>query len=142
MQPCRPGRLFPARPLGFRGGGGGWGSVRDEYATGGGGGSGFASGPGVTGGRTTAGSGQKTAGKSDPLHQAGVGDAGQPGQVVLQWDDFTVAPCGPPDVELTQGAGVDYPGVRIEGAVAFAPVSVTGDARRFPSGSSGPVVSR
>ncbi|MDQ0718703.1 hypothetical protein QFZ55_008155 [Streptomyces luteogriseus] len=67
MQPCRQGRLFPARPLGFRGGGGGWGSVRDKYTTGGGGGSGFASGPGVTGDRTTAGSGQKTAGKSDAV---------------------------------------------------------------------------
>jgi hypothetical protein len=44
--------------------------------------------------------------------------------VVLQWDDFTVAPGGPPDVELTQGAGVGYPGVGIEGAVAFAPVTV------------------
>jgi hypothetical protein len=41
-----------------------------------GGGSGFASGPGASGGTTVTGSGTKAVGKSDPLYQAGVGDAG------------------------------------------------------------------
>ncbi|WP_150249649.1 hypothetical protein [Streptomyces albofaciens] len=40
-------------------------------------------------GQTVAGSGSRAAGKNDPLYQAGVGDSGRPGQVVLQW---TVTP--------------------------------------------------
>ncbi|MFI2645734.1 hypothetical protein [Streptomyces sp. NPDC018610] len=67
------------------GGGGGMGGSAGKYVSGAGGGSGYASGPGVTGGTTVAGSGTKAAGKSDPLYEAGVGDVGTPGQVVLQW---------------------------------------------------------
>lgn len=37
----------------------------------------------------------------------------------------TVAPGGPPDVTLRRGGAVGYPGVRVEGDVAFAPVPVT-----------------
>ncbi|MGI5528309.1 hypothetical protein ACQEVX_13100 [Streptomyces syringium] len=74
---------------------------------------------------TVAGSGTNAAGKNDPLYQSPVGDAGKPGQVVLQWADFTVAPGGPPDVELVQGGPVGYPGVHVEADVAFDPVSVS-----------------
>ncbi|GAA3169976.1 MULTISPECIES: hypothetical protein [Streptomyces] len=110
------------------GGGGGWGGDAGgggAYESGGAGGSGFASGPGVTGGVTVTGAGPSAAGKSDPWYQAGVGDAGQPGQVVLQWHEFTVAPGGPPDVQLVQAGPVGYPGVRVDGGAAFAPVPVT-----------------
>ncbi|RSO06946.1 hypothetical protein DMH18_26195 [Streptomyces sp. WAC 06783] len=79
----------------------------------------------MTGGVTVAGSGPHAAGKSDPLYQAGVGDADQPGQVVLQWKEFTVVPGGPPDVQLVQGGAAGYPGVRVDGGAAFAPVEVT-----------------
>ncbi|MEU4490196.1 hypothetical protein AB0H94_35900 [Streptomyces purpurascens] len=82
-------------------------------------------GPGVTGGRTLAGNGTQAGGKNDPVYQSPVGDAGNRGQVVLQWAEFTVTPGGPPDVELVQGGAAGYPGVHVEAGVAFAPVSVT-----------------
>ncbi|MEU1375507.1 hypothetical protein ABZ442_17865 [Streptomyces triculaminicus] len=63
--------------------------------------------------------------KSDPLYQSPTGDAHQSGQVVLQWTEFTVTPGGPPDVTLSRGGEVGYPGVHVEGDVAFAPVPVT-----------------
>ncbi|MFC9679037.1 hypothetical protein [Streptomyces sp. NPDC056948] len=69
---------------GYAGGGGG--HIADSAnASGGGGGSGFAGGPGVSNGRTVAGSGNQAAGKNDPLYEAGTGDSGRTGQVVLQW---------------------------------------------------------
>ncbi|MFC7978461.1 hypothetical protein ACFUT3_24880 [Streptomyces cinereoruber] len=72
---------------GYAGGGGGGGiqGNKNAYASAGGGGSGFVAKSGVTGGKTVTGSGTKAAGKSDPLYEAGVGDAGKAGQVVLQW---------------------------------------------------------
>jgi hypothetical protein len=54
-----------------------------------------------------------------------VGDAGNHGQVVLQWAEFTVTPGGPPDVQVRQGGAEGYPGVRVAGTTAFEPVSVT-----------------
>ncbi|MFI9201969.1 hypothetical protein [Streptomyces sp. NPDC053048] len=46
-----------------------------------------------------------TANMWDPLYQHGVGNAGQPGQVVLQWGvpSFTVAQVDPNPVVMTQG---------------------------------------
>ncbi|MGK5643033.1 hypothetical protein ACSNOK_32740, partial [Streptomyces sp. URMC 126] len=74
---------------GYAGGGGGVsvGGTAGTCWCGGGGGSGFVAGAaqGVSGGVTTAGSGSSAAGKNDPLYQAGIGDGGRPGQVVLQW---------------------------------------------------------
>ncbi|MDT0547742.1 hypothetical protein [Streptomyces lonegramiae] len=112
---------------GYAGGGGGVGMSIAEGAiySGGGGGSSFVNGPGVTGGQTLAGNGTQAGGKTDPLYQSPVGDAGSRGQVVLQWTEFTVVPGGPPDVELRQGGAVGYPGVRVEAGVAIDPVSVT-----------------
>ncbi|MFI0269669.1 hypothetical protein [Streptomyces luteogriseus] len=111
---------------GYAGGGGGMGlGWHDAYFSGGGGGSSFVEGPGVTEGHTKAGDGTQAGGKDDPLYQAPVGDAGNRGQVVLQWAEFTVTPGGPPDVELKQGGQAGYPGVRIAADTAFAPVSVT-----------------
>ncbi|MFE4514851.1 hypothetical protein ACFRMQ_11755 [Kitasatospora sp. NPDC056783] len=112
---------------GYAGGGGGiaLGNAQSAYFSGGGGGSSFVYGPGVTGGSTVAGSGTQAGGKDDPLYQSGVGDAGRRGQVVLQWSEFTLTPGGPPDVELTQGGPVGYPGVQVKADTAFAPVSVT-----------------
>ncbi|MFI0776147.1 hypothetical protein [Streptomyces sp. NPDC021212] len=111
---------------GYAGGGGGmgFGSSAGSISSGGGGGSSFVSGPGVTGGRTVAGNGTSAGGKDDPLYQSPAGDAGNRGQVVLQWAEFTVVPGGPPDVELRQGGPVGYPGVRVEAGVAIDPVSV------------------
>ncbi|MGK5641569.1 hypothetical protein ACSNOK_25095, partial [Streptomyces sp. URMC 126] len=83
---------------------------------GGGGGSGFAAGPGVSGGVTTAGSGRYAAARTDPLYQAGIGDHYKPGQVVLQWaepDTVGVSPGGPPEVVLTRTGETGYPGVRL-----------------------------
>ncbi|MFD8818205.1 hypothetical protein ACFV23_43640 [Streptomyces sp. NPDC059627] len=112
---------------GYAGGGAGLfvGASGAYFASGGGGGSSFVNGPGVTGGRTVAGNGTRAGGKDDPLYQSPVGDANNRGQVVLQWAEFTVAPGGPPDVELRQGGRVGYPGVRVEADVPFEPVSVT-----------------
>ncbi|MGK5640804.1 hypothetical protein ACSNOK_21190 [Streptomyces sp. URMC 126] len=112
---------------GYAGGGGGVsvGTAADAYHSSAGGGSGFVGGPGVTGGRTVAGSGGEAGGKDDPLYQSPTGDAGRRGQVVLQWTEFTVSPGGPPDVTLKRGGAVGYPGVRVDGDVAFAPVPVT-----------------
>ncbi|MEU0218658.1 hypothetical protein ABZ281_27715 [Streptomyces sp. NPDC006265] len=111
---------------GYAGGGGGlgFGHATAAFFSGGAGGSSFVNGPGVTGGQTLAGNGALAGGKGDPLYQSSVGDAGNRGQVVLQWTEFTVAPGGPPDVELRQGGPVGYPGVRVEAGVAFDPVSV------------------
>jgi hypothetical protein len=95
------------------------------YFSGGGGGSSFVDGPGVSGGATLAGDGPRAGGKDDPLYQSPVGEAGNHGQVVLQWAEFTVTPGGPPDVELKRGGQTGYPGVRIAADSAFAPVSVT-----------------
>ncbi|MBZ6476271.1 hypothetical protein [Streptomyces griseocarneus] len=78
----------------------------DNYClAGGGGGSGFASGPGVSGGETIPGSGTSAARKNDPLYQAGIGDAGKPGQVLLQWRApvFTVAQVDPNPVVMERG---------------------------------------
>ncbi|MFB7909913.1 hypothetical protein ACFC1T_26100 [Kitasatospora sp. NPDC056076] len=112
---------------GYGGGGGGiaLGNAQSAYFSGGGGGSSFVNGPGVTEGTTVAGRGNQAGGKDDPLYQAGVGDAGRHGQVVLQWSEFTLTPGGPPNVELAQGGPVGYPGVRVEADTAIAPVSVT-----------------
>ncbi|MEU1408003.1 hypothetical protein ABZ471_37765 [Streptomyces sp. NPDC005728] len=112
---------------GYAGGGGGLSIFYSHkaYASGGGGGSSFVNGPGVTDGRTVAGSGTRAGGQDDPQYQSGVGDAGHHGQVVLQWTEFTVAPGGPPDVKLVQGGPVGYPGVHVASETAFAPVSVT-----------------
>jgi len=112
---------------GYAGGGGGisLGHASSAYFSGGAGGSSFVSGPGVTGGQTLAGNGALAGGKGDPLYQSPVGDAGNRGQVVLQWSEFTVSPGGPPDVQLVQGGMAGYPGVRVDADVAFDPVSVT-----------------
>ncbi|MFC9679035.1 hypothetical protein [Streptomyces sp. NPDC056948] len=118
---------------GYAGGGGGVSnaSAPDDpgpaigFGCGGGGGSSFVGGPGVTGANTEPGNGTRAGGQGDPLYQSPVGDAGNHGQVVLQWAEFTVTPGGPPDVELTQGGPAGYPGVRVEAGVAFEPVSVT-----------------
>ncbi|MDX3733746.1 hypothetical protein [Streptomyces caniscabiei] len=112
---------------GYAGGGGGmgYGSGQAGFRSGGGGGSSFVSGPGVSGGQTLAGNGTQAGGKGDPVYHSPVGDAGNRGQVVLQWSEFTLVPGGPPDVELRQGGGVGYPGVRVEANTAFDPVSVT-----------------
>ncbi|MBO0654668.1 hypothetical protein J1792_18335 [Streptomyces triculaminicus] len=113
---------------GYAGGGGGVAVGGPNQATAwssGGGGSSFVSGPGVTQGRTLPGSGTQAGGKDDPLYRSPVGDANNLGQVVLQWTEFTVAPGGPPDVELTRGGPVGYPGVQVEGDVTFAPALVT-----------------
>ncbi|WP_345600965.1 hypothetical protein [Streptomyces coacervatus] len=112
---------------GYAGGGGGLGigGSASAFYSGGAGGSSFVNGPGVTGGRTLAGNGTQAGGKDDPLYQSPVGDADNRGQVVLQWAEFTMTSGGPPDVELRQGGGVGYPGVRVEANVAFDPVSVT-----------------
>lgn len=56
-----------------------------KWSSGGGGGSGFVSSPDVSGGNTVAGSRRSAAGKSDPLYEQGIGDAGHNGQVVFQW---------------------------------------------------------
>jgi hypothetical protein len=82
-------------------------------------------GPGVTAGRTLAGDGTRAGGKDDPLYQSPVGEAGNRGQVVLQWAEFTVTPGGPPDVELTRGGPAGYPGVRVASEATFEPVTVT-----------------
>ncbi|MBL1087520.1 hypothetical protein JK359_37210 [Streptomyces actinomycinicus] len=82
-------------------------------------------GPGVTEGSTLPGQGTQAGGKDDPVYQSPVGDAGNHGQVVLQWTEYTVTPGGPPDVELTRGGPAGYPGVRVESDAAFHPVSVT-----------------
>lgn len=112
---------------GYAGGGGGIavGDSSSAYFSGGGGGSSYVSGPGVTAGRTAAGSGTGAGGHDDPLYQSPVGEAGNRGQVVLQWSEFTVRPGGPPDVQLTQGGPAGYPGVRVDAGTAFDPVSVT-----------------
>ncbi|GHE09487.1 hypothetical protein [Streptomyces alanosinicus] len=112
---------------GHAGGGGGLfiGGSGGTFASGGGGGSSFVNGPGITGGRTEAGSGARAGGKDDPLYESPVGDADNRGQVVLQWTEFTVVPGGPPDVELRKGGRVGYPGVRVDAVTAFEPVSVT-----------------
>ncbi|MER6146091.1 hypothetical protein ABT174_39840 [Streptomyces sparsogenes] len=103
----------------------GFGSSSGSISSGGGGGSSFVNGPGVTGGRTAAGNGTSAGGKDDPLYQSPVGDAGNRGQVVLQWAECTVVPGGPPDVEPRQGGAVGYPAVRVEAGVAIDPVTVT-----------------
>ncbi|WP_407547700.1 hypothetical protein QOM21_01735 [Streptomyces sp. Pv4-95] len=82
-------------------------------------------GPGVAAGRTLPGDGTRAGGKDDPLYNSPVGDAGNQGQVVLQWSEFTVTPGAPPDVELTRGGPAGYPGVRVASEVAFEPVTVT-----------------
>lgn len=112
---------------GYAGGGGGMalGNAESAYFSGGGGGSSFVSGSGVSEGRTAPGSGTRAGGQDDPLYQSPVGDAGNRGQVVLQWSEFTVTPGGPPDVQLVQGGAAGYPGVRVDADVAFDPVSVT-----------------
>ncbi|MCC5481081.1 hypothetical protein [Streptomyces barringtoniae] len=112
---------------GYAGGGGGIavGNAASAYFSGGAGGSSFVSGPGVTSGRTAPGNGTRAGGQDDPLYQSPVGEAGNRGQVVLQWSEFTVTPGGPPDVELVQGGSAGYPGVRVDAGVAFDPVSVT-----------------
>ncbi|MFE4514853.1 hypothetical protein ACFRMQ_11765 [Kitasatospora sp. NPDC056783] len=112
---------------GYAGGGGGTtvAGARGDWSSGGAGGSGFVGGPGVTGGQSLPGNGSRAGGQSDPLYQSPVGEAGHRGQVVLQWSQFTVTPGGPPDVDLTQGGAVGYPGVRVDSGVAFAPVEVT-----------------
>ncbi len=112
---------------GYAGGGGGV-ATAGGFSSGGAGGSSFVNGPGVTGGQTLPGNGTQAGGQNDPLYQSPVGNAGaygNPGQVVLQWTEFTVTPGGPPDVELAQGGAAGYPGVRVEAGVAFDPVSVT-----------------
>ncbi|MFD3582556.1 hypothetical protein [Streptomyces sp. NPDC058683] len=112
---------------GYAGGGGGLaiGASPNAFYSGGAGGSSFVNGPGVSGGRSMAGNGTRAGGKDDPLYQSPVGDAGNRGQVVLQWAEFTVTPGGPPDVELRRGGRVGYPGVRVEAGVAFEPMTVT-----------------
>ncbi|MFD3582555.1 hypothetical protein [Streptomyces sp. NPDC058683] len=112
---------------GYAGGGGGISVHSSEggWASGGGGGSGFVNGPGVTDGYTLPGNGHRAGGKDDPLYQSPVGDAGNRGQVVLQWSEFSLTPGGPPDVELRRGGPVGYPGVRVEADVAFEPMTVT-----------------
>ncbi|MEU2402344.1 hypothetical protein ABZ767_20565 [Streptomyces pseudogriseolus] len=112
---------------GYAGGGGGLfiGSAGGTLASGGGGGSSFIGGPGVSEGRTVPGNGTRAGGKDDPLYQSPVGDAGNRGQVVLQWSEFTVTPGGPLDVQVRQGGAAGYPGVRVAGDTAFGPVSVT-----------------
>ena len=113
---------------GYAGGGGGlevYASSSAFFGSGGGGGSSFVGGPGVSGGRTLSGDGIRAGGKDDPLYNSPVGDAGNRGQVVLQWSEFTVTPGGPPDVELTRGGPAGYPGVRVASEVAFEPVTVT-----------------
>ncbi|MEU3662513.1 hypothetical protein AB0E77_22620 [Streptomyces sp. NPDC032940] len=112
---------------GYAGGGGGLfvGTGTAYLASGGAGGSSFAGGPGVTEGRTVPGNGTRAGGKDDPLYQSPVGDAGNRGQVVLQWSEFTVTPGGPPDVQVRQGGAAGYPGVRVAADTAFDPVSVT-----------------
>ncbi|MER6075111.1 hypothetical protein ABT187_41205 [Streptomyces sp. NPDC001817] len=79
----------------------------------------------MTGGSTLAGKGTQAGGKDDPLYQSPIGDAGNHGQVVLQWSEFTVTPGGPPDVALTRGGPVGYPGVHVESDVEVDPVSVS-----------------
>ncbi|MFI1769153.1 hypothetical protein ACH41H_44980 [Streptomyces sp. NPDC020800] len=112
---------------GYAGGGGGLGigGAAGAFYSGGAGGSSFVNGPGVTNGRTLAGNATQAGGKDDPLYQSPVGDAGNHGQVVLQWTEFSVTPGGPPDVELRQGGRAGYPGVHVESDMAFAPASVT-----------------
>ncbi|MFB7507881.1 hypothetical protein [Streptomyces broussonetiae] len=83
------------------------------------------SGPGVTAGRTVAGNGARAGGKDDPLYQTPVGDADNHGQVVLQWSEFTLTPGGPPDVELTRGGPVGYPGIHVDSDVEVAPATVS-----------------
>jgi hypothetical protein len=96
-----------------------------EFTGGAAGGSSFVDGPGVSNGRTVAGDGGHAGGKDDPVYQPGIGDAGNHGQVVLQWTEFTLAPGGPPDVELTPGGPVRYPGIRVSSRAQLAPVPVT-----------------
>jgi hypothetical protein len=100
-------------------------SAAGDFASGGAGGSSFVGGPGVTSGRTVAGSGTKTGGKDDPLYQSPVGDVDHHGQVVLRWTEFTVASGGPPGVELRRGGPVGYPKVQVKADMKFAPVSVS-----------------
>ncbi|MFG2888182.1 hypothetical protein [Streptomyces sp. NPDC048248] len=111
---------------GYAGGGGGIAfGYNGAFYSGGGGGSSCVDGPGVTAGRTLPGDGTKAGGKDDPLYKSPVGDAGNRGQVVLQWTEFTAIPGGPPDVELTRGGPAGYPGVRVAADMAFEPVTVT-----------------
>ncbi|KAK1177947.1 hypothetical protein B7755_007145 [Streptomyces sp. NBS 14/10] len=59
----------------------------------------------MSNGVTIAGSGSTAAHTEDPLYQQGVGNANQPGQVVLQWvaPVFTVAQVDPNPVAMAQG---------------------------------------
>ena len=112
---------------GWAGGGGGI-AIGTRFLSGGAGGSSFVGGPGVTNGRTLAGAGTQAGGKTDPLHQTGIGDANGRGQVVLQWTDltFTVTQGGPPDESLTQGGDkAAYPGVLVASTAAPGPLTVT-----------------
>ncbi|MEU6392383.1 hypothetical protein [Streptomyces sp. NPDC046939] len=111
---------------GYAGGGGGlaWGYT-NGYISGGGGGSSYTGGPGVSDGHTVAGDGTQAGGKDDPAYQSPVGDAGQYGQVVLQWTEYTLTPGGPPDVHLVQGGAAGYPGVRVAGHTTLPAVTVT-----------------
>ncbi|MER7726967.1 hypothetical protein [Streptomyces sp. NPDC096323] len=86
---------------GYAGGGGGIAGVRGTfgYISGGGGGSSFVQGPGVTNGRTVAGSGARAGGKDDPLYTSPVGDSRNHGQVVLSWA------LSPAKLETTAGDG-------------------------------------
>ncbi|MGW7820085.1 hypothetical protein ACWGLF_18575 [Streptomyces puniciscabiei] len=72
-----------------------------------------------------AGNGAQAGGKDDPLYQSPVGDADHHGQVVLQWSEFTLTPGGPPDVELTRGGPVGYPGIHVDSDVEVEPVTVS-----------------
>ncbi|GAA3169948.1 MULTISPECIES: hypothetical protein [Streptomyces] len=110
---------------GYAGGGGGVDAgFPTRWASGGGGGSSFVDGS-VAGGRSVPGTGPQAGGRNDALYESPVGDADQRGQVVLQWTGFTVAPGGPPDVDLVQGGPVKYPGVQVDGNAAVNPVPVT-----------------
>ncbi|MEV2255608.1 hypothetical protein AB0I94_34470 [Streptomyces sp. NPDC050147] len=109
---------------GYAGGGGGLG-VQATFHGAAGGGSSYVDGPGVSNGRTLAGTGGQAGGKDDPAYETGIGDANNHGQVVLQWTEFTLTPGGPPTVELTKNGPAGYPGISVASSVALAPVTVT-----------------